>query len=122
MTLYWTTCLAGVALAGACNTALITTGLTGTMMRGPVTPVCQVSVPCDEPLTADFDVLRNGRKVSSFRSDAEGRFIVRLEPGVYTIVPGPDTPIMNAAAQAKSVTVNAEGLTEVQLLFDTGIR
>lgn len=113
-----------VAFAGTCASpsASISTGLTGTALRGPIMPVCQENVPCDGPLTARFDVLRGGSVVASFRSDAEGKFVVRLRPGEYSIRPAADAPVMSPTMQTRTVTVNPEGLTEVQLVFDTGIR
>jgi hypothetical protein len=113
-----------VAFAGMCNSpsASVTTGLTGTALRGPITPVCQENVPCDGPLTARFDVLSAGSVIGAFRSDEEGKFLVRLPPGVYSIRPAANAPIMNPATQVKTVTVNPEGLTEITLSFDTGIR
>jgi hypothetical protein len=100
----------------------ITTGLTGTVLRGPITPVCQIQVPCDAPFSADFSVEQNGKVVSQFRSDQDGRFTVMLAPGGYRVVPAANAPIMFPAAQAKTVEVLSTGLTEVRLTFDTGIR
>ena len=113
-----------VAVACASSTAPSpTTGLTGTVTRGPVTPVCRVDVPCDAPFSASFSVQQNGRQVAQFRSDQNGQFTVFLSPGSYTVVPGTDAPIISPAQQTKSVTVVANGqLTVVQLSFDTGIR
>jgi len=45
-----------------------------------------------------------------------------LSPGTYRIVPGFDAPIIAPTAQAKVVVVQPVGLTEVRLMFDTGIR
>ncbi|HXD20776.1 MAG TPA: hypothetical protein VN654_27385 [Vicinamibacterales bacterium] len=99
------------------------TGLTGVVVRGPVTPVCRVDVPCDQPFSAGFTVEQGSRRLSSFRSDAGGQFTVFLEPGTYTVVPGSDAPIISPSSQRKSVTVADTGkLTAVQLMFDTGIR
>jgi hypothetical protein len=115
-----------IAIAGivaAChNPAALTAELSGTVLRGPVTPVCQVDVPCDAPFSATFEVRREGRRVATFQSDTQGRFTVRLAPGSYVIVPAADAPLMNPSAQQKTVEVAAEGTTAVQLLFDTGIR
>lgn len=112
-----------VAIVVACTSPIaLTTGLTGTVQRGPVTPVCQVNEPCDAPFAASFEVRRNGRRVATFASDAEGRFTVALPPGTYLIVPSATAPLMNPSAQTKSVEVGPEGLTSVQLSFDTGIR
>jgi hypothetical protein len=100
----------------------LTTGLTGTVLRGPITPVCQIQVPCDAPFSADFSVEQNGTVVSRFRSDQDGRFTVPLEPGAYRVVPAANAPIIFPASQAKTVDVLAAGLTEIRLVFDTGIR
>ena len=111
------------AIVGACNNPVaLTTGLSGTVIRGPVTPVCLIDVPCDAPFSAAFEVRRSGRLVSAFRSDAQGRFSVSLAPGSYTIVPADDAPIIDPRAQAKTVEVGADGVTTVELPFDTGIR
>lgn len=99
-----------------------TTGLTGVVVRGPITPVCRVDVPCEAPFSASFTVQRDGRRVAGFQSDASGQFTVLLTPGPYTVVPNADAPVIVPAAQAKSVTVGDTGLTVVRLTFDTGIR
>ena len=100
----------------------LTTGLTGTVLRGPITPVCRIEVPCDAPFSADFSVEQNGKVTSRFRSDQDGRFTVMLEPGQYRVVPAANAPILFPASQAKTVNVMATGLTEILLTFDTGIR
>ena len=102
--------------------SLAATGLTGTVLRGPITPVCRVNVPCDAPFSASFDVRRDSVRVATFHSNADGTFTVALPPGTYLVVPASDAPLMNASMQAKTVTVGSVGLTEVHLLFDTGIR
>jgi hypothetical protein len=100
-----------------------TTGLTGVVLRGPITPVCRVDVPCDAPFSAGFSVQRGGRRVAEFQSDASGQFTVFLEPGAYTVVPNGDAGIISPTSQTKSVTVADTGmLTVVRLMFDTGIR
>jgi hypothetical protein len=119
--------VAGPAVISACASAApspsMTTGLTGVVMRGPVTPVCRIDVPCDAPFSATFNVERNGRRVTQFQSDAAGQFSVLLSPGSYTVVPNTDAPIISPSSQVKPVTVADNGtLTTVRLTFDTGIR
>lgn len=117
--------LIAAGTTGACaqpNTATPTTGLSGVVVRGPVTPVCRIDVPCDAPFSAGFTVASSGREVARFRSDTDGRFTVFLLPGVYRVVPDGDAPIIAPAAQAKTVEVMNAGLTIVRLEFDTGIR
>jgi hypothetical protein len=112
-----------VACVSAGSSPSNTTGLTGVVMRGPVTPVCRVDVPCDAPFSATFMVEQNGRRVAQFQSDVAGQFTVSLKPGPYMVVPGADAPIIGASLQSKSVTVADNGmLTAVRLMFDTGIR
>ena len=98
------------------------TGLVGTVTRGPIRPVCQVDLPCDEPFGASFRVQQGSRVVASFRSDAQGHFESRLLPGIYLVVPGSDAPIISPTVQSKQVEVGSNGLTTVLLQFDTGIR
>ena len=98
------------------------TTLVGTVMRGPVQPVCQIAVPCDAPFSAGFTAEQGGRVVAAFRSDSQGHFEVKLAAGEYMVVPGPDAPIISPKAQAKDVVVGSTGPTTVLLHFDTGIR
>ena len=115
------TVIAGCASAGSSPSR--STGLTGVVVRGPVTPVCRVDVPCDAPFSATFNVERSGRRITQFQSDAAGQFTVFLAPGAYTVVPSTDAPVISPASQMKSVTVADNGmLTVVRLSFDTGIR
>ena len=106
----------------AAPTAPAATGLIGIVVRGPVQPVCQVDVPCDAPFSASFTVQQRDRVVATFRSDSQGHFDVRLERGMYVVVPSPDAPIISPRTQTKEVVVGANGLTTVLLHFDTGIR
>ena len=113
------------ALSAACSSMAPSpvTGLTGVVIRGPVTPVCRVDVPCDAPFTASFTVQQSGRTVAQFQSDASGQFTVFLRPGNYIVVPSADAPIISPGGQAKQVTVADSGtLTTIRLTFDTGIR
>src|ERR1044072_3794912 len=85
----------GLAVAACASTApSSTTGLTGIVTRGPITPVGRVDVPCEAPFSATFNVERSGRRVAQFQSDASGQFTVFLGPGGYTIVPNTDAPII----------------------------
>ena len=111
----------GTASCGA-PTAPSDTGLVGTVVRGPVQPVCQVNVPCDAPFSASFTVRQGDRVVATFHSDSLGHFDVRLAGGTYVVVPSSDAPIISPTAQAKDVVVGPIGLTTVLLHFDTGIR
>jgi hypothetical protein len=95
------------------------TGLTGTVLRGPIAPVCTPTAPCDAPFSATFTVEQNGRAVAQFHSDANGSFTVPLAPGDYTVKPAPDAGVFS---QGQPATVLPVGYTTVTLHFDTGIR
>jgi hypothetical protein len=98
------------------------TTLVGTVVRGPVQPVCQIAVSCEAPFSANFTVQQGDRVVAAFRSDSQGHFEVQLAPGMYVVVPNLDAPIISPRAQAKDVVVGPAGPTTVLLHFDTGIR
>lgn len=95
------------------------TGLVGTATLGPIQPVCQQNEPCDAPLQADFTLRRGGRAVAHFASDSSGHFLVYAPPGTYIVVPA--QPI-GLGVQTPEVTIQARGLTHIDLSFDTGIR
>ena len=116
--------LAGVVTISACGATAPspTTGLTGTVVRGPITPVCRIDVPCEASFSAGFTVQRAGREVARFQSDAEGQFTVRLDAGTYSVVPDRNAPLIAPTSQSRTVTVGDTGLTAVRLTFDTGIR
>ena len=110
------------ALSCGSPSAPSNTGLTGTVYRGPVTPVCTVSQPCDAAFAASFTVQRGSTRVATFQSDQQGHYEVRLSPGNYIIVPDDNAPIMSPKSQTRDVTVGQSGLTALDLHFDTGIR
>jgi hypothetical protein len=95
------------------------TGLEGTVRRGPTQPVCRVDKPCDAPVQADFTLQQDDRVVARFSSDTVGHFLVYAAPGTYRVVP--DAPI-GIGLETPEVVVEADGLTHVDLTFDTGIR
>ena len=97
------------------------TGLEGTMLRGPTRPVCRVDQPCTAPFKSGFEVLQGGQIIARFESDAEGHFLVHLPPGTYSVSADESAPLL-ARADAHQVTVGPSGLTHVDLEFDTGIR
>jgi len=95
------------------------TGLEGTARLGPIQPVCRAGEPCDAPLQAGFTLQQDGHIAVGFASDSLGHFLVYAAPGIYRVVP--DVPV-GIGSQSPAVTVGPEGLTHVDLTFDTGIR
>ena len=109
---------------GISSTDTGTSGIQGRMMRGPMCPAIDSAEPCpDAPLSASFDVFDSrGQRVARFDSDEQGHFKVALAPGVYTIVPAEDAPLIQPTLQKEQVEVSASQFVEVTLRFDTGIR
>jgi hypothetical protein len=60
--------------------------------------------------------------VGAFTSGAGGTFSTTVPAGDLTVVPRADAPLMHPTLQARPVTTRAGAITEVQLVFDTGIR
>jgi hypothetical protein len=100
-------------------------GIAGKALAGPVCPVVRANDPnCDpRPVPNTVVVVRSpdGAEVARVRTDAAGAFQVALPPGSYT-VGGDQTAGFPIPPAPVAVTVVASALTEVQLLFDTGIR
>jgi hypothetical protein len=59
--------------------------LHGHVVRGPITPVCRVGVPCSAPAAhATLYFTRSGRTVSTV-TNAKGNYRIRLERGLYAV-------------------------------------
>jgi hypothetical protein len=89
--------------------------LHGVVMRGPTQPVCEIGTPCSAP--AAHVQLRFGKV--AVRTDARGRYSVRLRRGTYTV----------RTAQKPSIGRGIEPMTivvtrprEFDFNIDTGIR
>jgi hypothetical protein len=57
--------------------------------------------------------------VARFRSDTARHFLVYAAPDVYVVAPDES---IDLGPQTSEVTVQAGGLTHLDLTFDTGIR
>jgi len=90
--------------------------LYGTATIGPVTPVCRVNTPCTRPAKNDVLVFsRAGRSIST-RTDAKGRYRVRLPVGTWTVR-------SRAGRSLTPVHVRVvAGRRRVDIAIDTGIR
>jgi hypothetical protein len=57
----------------------------GVVTRGPTKPVCEMATPCSEPaarIQLDFHSVHGDVRA---RTDAHGRYSVRLAPGRYLV-------------------------------------
>jgi hypothetical protein len=79
--------VAVVASVAAGAGAPPSSGLYGTVTRGPTMPVCRVGVPCSAPadgVTLTFRRLGSA-VVTRMRTSRTGTYRVRLAPGTYTV-------------------------------------
>lgn len=97
------------------------TGLSGTVRRGPIQPVCVEGEPCDAAAPGvRLAIWRSGAVVAVVRTSARGTFRVPLRPGVY-VVRLTARPAVGGLAPV-TVRVRPTGFTRVALEIDTGIR
>lgn len=100
-------------------------GIAGMIMAGPTCPVEQPGVDCpDHPLQATVRVeyAANGRLVTEFSSDQNGRFHVQLAPDRYRLVPLPPNGAVLPRGEPLDVEVPPGRFVIVTILYDTGIR
>ena len=94
----------------------------GTLMRGPVSPVCVVEVPCERPAPGvPLAFARPGVQPVIVVTGNEGRFALRLEPGRYEVRVR-NRPRIGSALSPHSVRVPATRAIRLELHLDTGIR
>jgi hypothetical protein len=96
--------------------------LTGVVMRGPVTPMCALEQPCDEP-AANVTLLftRNGSVLGRTVTNANGHYRVRLPAGGY-LVRRPSAAAPDRKLDPNRVRVFKAQTTRVDFSIDTGIR
>jgi len=100
------------------------TGIVGTITLGPMCPVQQENQPCpDNPYQATLTLIdERGTKVMTTESDAIGNFQADVPPGTYTLHPEHSPEGLFPIAADQTVIVVAGQYTQVQVVYDTGIR
>ena len=107
-----------VAAAGSAHATTVRSGLYGTVMRGPITPVCALEVPCDEPAAGAVLVFtREGREVARTRVRQDGSYRIALAPGTYRV-----RAVSRRPLDPSTVTVRPRRFRHVDFSIDTGIR
>jgi hypothetical protein len=103
---------------GGSSTGGADSGIRGRALLGPACSVepCSVSEP---PYTGSLIVRKDGAVAANVKTDGDGRFEVRLEPGQYVLESeSAGLPLLKPV----DVTVRAHEFTNVDLAFDSGIR
>ena len=110
-----------LAVSGA--GAGVGSGLYGIVRKGPVTPVCQVGVPCNKPV-AGVVLTFVGQSGSQWRatSKANGNYRLALQPGTYRVrVGSASAGRFGSSVKPALVTVTGK-FSHQNFLIDTGIR
>lgn len=94
----------------------------GTLMRGPVVPVCVEGKACDAPAPGVALVFsRDGAIVKRVTTGLGGRFALRLRAGVYD-VRTLRTPSLGNVLRPTRFRVPRLGVATLRLHLDSGIR
>src|ERR1700730_13563293 len=97
--------------AGTASGGALSGGLQGVIMRGPVTPVCMVGVPCSRPAAGLVLAFRRGGNDRAHVTTAKnGTYRVILAAGTYG---GRVTPPSTPPIKPASVTVAGGRITRV---------
>lgn len=101
--------------------AALVSGLFGTVVRSPATPVCRAGQPCSAPAAGvRLTFVRGGVAVRSVVTTKAGTYRILLAPGVYTVRLPASMRI--ARLNPKTVTVRRGVVTRRGFAIDTGIR
>jgi hypothetical protein len=99
-------------------------GVQGTVVLWPTSPVERAGHPAEKPVAATIDVTSSsGEIVAKGHSDESGKFCITLAPGTYVLTPQPLRPgSLTPRARSQTIVVKAGEFTQVRLVYDTGIR
>ena len=106
------------SLAGAASN-----GLQGTVYRGPITPVCRISEPCEAPAAGVLlEFRRGGVRIASARTDAAGKYRILIAAAIYTVVADERGPGRERSPFPRRVKVRLGHIDKLDFRIDTGIR
>ena len=108
-----------VAVAGA-PAASPSSGLYGTVRRGPITPACRAGVPCDAPAPNIILTFSRAGLARKTRTDQQGAYRIGLPPGIYSV--GTNSKPFGQTPHPATVHVRAGHTDKIVFTIDTGIR
>jgi hypothetical protein len=100
--------------------ALLVGSLHGTVMRGPITPVCQVGVPCNAPAEHVTLLFTRTGVTTKTTTDASGRYRIKLRVGYYAV--RTNQKPFGTMPKPANVRFIAGRDRRVDFFIDTGIR
>jgi hypothetical protein len=108
--------VSALALLAATGTGTIH----GTVMRGPIAPVCRIDTPCTAPAKHVTLLFTRNGSTRTTTTDAKGRYTIRLAAGVYAVKTN-QRPF-GRVPQPRTVRVTAAQSKRADFAIDTGIR
>jgi hypothetical protein len=101
--------------------ATLRSGAFGTVIRGPITPVCSVDLPCSEPAAGAVLVFaRGGSEVARVTVGPTGTYRIHLRPGVYAV--RSTGRRIGRGIEPAAVTIRPGRMARADFAIDTGIR
>jgi hypothetical protein len=101
-------------------------GISGTAVEGPITPVERLGVPNTRPLPGAIITIQpagGGPELARVQADAQGNFQLNLDPGTYEIVPlAPQPGAIFPRGITQEITVLPDQVLKVVVNYDTGLR
>ena len=115
--------LAALAFAAGAQATAPRGTLTGTVMRGPITPVCVAEQPCSEPAAnVTLLFLRNSAVIGRTTTNADGHYRLRLRAGSYAVRRAAVTGSIDRRLAPNRARVYGGRSHRVDFSIDTGIR
>ena len=113
--------------SSACSSLLSqpNSGIDGTVLLGPVSPVQKEGEINDKPFPdAAIFIMDSmgGKKIMEAVSDKDGHFRVNLDPGVYMLVPQNPKGQMLPFGKPETVAVPEAQYAKITIYYDSGIR
>lgn len=102
----------------------LTSGVEVQALIGPLCPVVQEGVECpDRPYQAMLTILNTDRnEILKFETNTDGKYIVHLPPGDYILHPESPQGMPLPYASEQNFTVLSNTITNLIILYDSGIR
>ena len=110
----------GCTLAAGAAASSTTSGLHGSVRRGPITPVCREGIPCDGPAPGVVLAFTRAGVIRKVRTDSKGLYRIALPPGTYSVTTSM-RPFGRTPRPAR-VRVRAGHWDTIVFSVDTGIR
>jgi hypothetical protein len=115
-----------LVLIGALGAALLCTGSAvaaarsgafGTVIRGPITPVCSAEQPCSEPAAGAVMIFsHDGSEAARVTVGPAGTYRIHLKPGLYTV------RTRSRRIEPLTLRIRAGAMARADFSIDTGIR